>query len=307
MKLLIQNYSSESTTEPLYINECVNRSEVGTSVIWGDKSVSTYDMFDKASPDLFITHYTLVSQDMIKYLSSSKIDVVLNITGAEQKHVDMIEEVLSTNKIKCPLLFTNKPNGVNEILQRKTKLVSIMHGADPFLKNQKIDAPNYKIEAGIFCDYPPDKNIRDAADPYGTYHFLSSTTHLVNDVDICLPIVHLNGLYEKYDKFIVSTGDMNIPQHFFDALLYGNQAFLHCRKKTHNDKMREVLSVLSPKKSLLYGEENNINFNSVRNNIIVKHTAVSRVQRLFGRLSQSGMVDSLHKVAKEISNDHSRP
>ena len=155
MKLLIQNYSSEETTEPLYINECVNRVEGSSSAIWGDKSVSAYDMFDAVNPDLFLTHYTLLSDDVVKYLSSSGIDLVLNITGAEQGHIDMLEEIISNNKIKCPLVFTNKPQGLSQIIQRKTKLVSIMHAADPFLKMQKIESPEYSFRGWVLLQLSP--------------------------------------------------------------------------------------------------------------------------------------------------------
>ena len=305
MKLMIQNYSSEETTEPLYINECVNRVDGSSSTIWGDKSVSAYDMFDTVKPDLLLTHYTLLSNDIVKYLSSSDIELVINITGAEQGHVDTLEEIISTNGIKCPLIFTNKPQGLNQIIQRKTKLVSIMHAADPFLKIQKIESPEYSLDAGFFCNYPPDSKIKEIAKNYATHHYLSTINHLVKDVDICIPLVHLHGLYGSYGKNIISSGDVGLPQQFFDSILYGNETFFHCRKDSHEDKMRKALGSLSPDKSLLYKDGERPNFNKVRDNVIAKHTAVSRTQRLFGRLSNSSLVDSLHKVAEEISNDYS--
>ena len=124
-------------------------------------------------------------------------------------------------------------------------------------------------------------------------------------MDICVPLVHLHGLYGKYGRIVISSGDVGLPQQFFDSILYGNETFFHCRKDSHEDKMREVLGSVSPNKSLLYGDGEKPDFKKLRDNVILKHTAVSRVQRLFGRLSNSPLVNSLHKVAEEISNDYS--
>ena len=71
MKTLIQNYTSALSTEPMYINKCLNECG-GQSVLWSDPSVSAFDAFDHSSPDLFITHYKFLTNDVVKYLSQNK-------------------------------------------------------------------------------------------------------------------------------------------------------------------------------------------------------------------------------------------
>ena len=111
MKILLQNYATSDTSEPLYISECVNSLAGLESFLWKDNSVSAFDMFDVIQPTTFITHYSLLSKDIIKYLSgNNKIECVLNVTGAEQQHIDMIDEIVATNKIQCPFIFTNQPS-----------------------------------------------------------------------------------------------------------------------------------------------------------------------------------------------------
>ena len=136
MKALVQNYAAANNTEPLYLSECLNAVGIDTTT-WKRQDLSAFDMFDLAKPNLFITHFSLMTDDIIKYLSGNKhIDCVLNITGADQKHVDMLDEIFQQNKIKCPFVFTNQPTKLNGLISRKTKLISIMHGADYFLRQQ---------------------------------------------------------------------------------------------------------------------------------------------------------------------------
>ena len=53
MKILFHNYSSSTSTEPLYLHNALQKCGV-ESVIWGDPNMSAYDVFDTTKPDVFV-------------------------------------------------------------------------------------------------------------------------------------------------------------------------------------------------------------------------------------------------------------
>ena len=68
MQVLIQNYATSRSTEPLYFSETLN--EVGVrAILWQNPEVGAFDMFDTVQPSLFVTNYKLITNDIIKYLT----------------------------------------------------------------------------------------------------------------------------------------------------------------------------------------------------------------------------------------------
>ena len=79
MKTLIHNYSSGLSTEPMYFNQCLTECGV-ESHLWGDPNVSAFDMFDAINPEIFISHYRFLTNDIIKYIrQNNKIEMILNM------------------------------------------------------------------------------------------------------------------------------------------------------------------------------------------------------------------------------------
>ena len=97
MKTLIQNYTSSISTEPMYIERCL--LECGQEAqLWANPGLSAFDAFDSSNPDLFITHYSFLTQDIVKYLSSKRnISMALNITGAGKQEIEKIEQIEPIN------------------------------------------------------------------------------------------------------------------------------------------------------------------------------------------------------------------
>ena len=69
MRVLIHNYSTSQTTEPLYLTEAFNAIEGVTANIWSAQvNASTFDVFDSFKPDLFITDIKMISNDIFYFL-----------------------------------------------------------------------------------------------------------------------------------------------------------------------------------------------------------------------------------------------
>jgi hypothetical protein len=288
----------------LYFSECLNAVGIETTT-WKRQDVSAFDMFDMAQPSLFISHYSLVTNDIIKYLSgNNKIDCVLNITGASQQHVDMLHGTFKQNKIKCPFVFTNQPTKLNGLIGGKIKLISIMHGADYFLRQQGLNMTKYNIELGIVTDYACKNSLQELTDNYKTYHYL---THEESpESDIVSPVLHMYPLYSNYLQTIIAYDEMSIPQSFFDALLYGNEAYLLPRSSQQTQRLSEaVKSVIQTDVDLVYTPDKipkagTVDFSSVKQRILSNHTCFHRVKRLLSKLKCSDAEQNIDKLIGEV-------
>ena len=310
MQALIQNYATPNSTEPLYVSECLNAIDDCKSTVWNSNQISAFDIFDIVQPDVFITHYRMLSNDLIKYLSGSKIECVFNITDAQQDHIDQLDEVFRSHKIKCPFIFTNQPRLFNTLLQRKTKLISVMHGADIFLPAQGITLPEYQLEMGLITNYKCDtERLNKLLGHYSCYHTLSTDQELSNHVDISTSAMPLYAIYNRYKKMIITHESNYIPQYFFDSLLYGNETYYLTRHSGQQEKTNGVIKeMLQTKCSLACDhdeiEKGKIDFAKLRNQLLTKHTCANRVKRILSRLSCNVLADKLDNLAKEMVHDN---
>ena len=304
MKALVQNYAAVNTTEPLYFSECLSAVGIETTT-WKRQDVSAFDMFDLVQPNLFISHYSLVTNDIIKYLAgNNNIDCVLNITGASQQNVDMLHEVFQQNKIKCPFVFTNQPTQLNMLIGRKTNLVSIMHGADYFLRQQGLNIAKYNIELGIVTNYACKKELQKLTDNYRTYHYI--THEAAPESDIVSPVLHLYPLYSNYLQTIIAYDEMSIPQSFFDALLYGHETYLLPRSSQQKERLSEaVKSSIKTTVDLVYAPDQipkvgAVDLSSVKNRILSNHTCFHRAKRLLSKLKCSEAEHNMDQLISEV-------
>ena len=304
MKALVQNYTAVNTTEPLYFSECLNAVGIETTT-WKRQDVSAFDMFDLAQPNLFISHYSLVTNDIIKYLAANNhVDCVLNISGASQQHVDTLYGIFQQNKIKCPFVFTNQPTKLNGLIGGKTKLISIMHGADYFLRQQGLNIIKYNIELGIVTNYSCKNDLQKLTDNYRTYHYL--THEEAPESDIVSPVLHMYPLYSNYLQTVIAYDEMSIPQSFFDALLYGHEAYLLPRSSQQKERLSgAVKSVIKTAVDLVNTPDHipkvgTVDFSSVKQRILSNHTCFHRVKRLLSKLKCSDAEQNMNQLIDKV-------
>lgn len=205
MKTLIQNYMSGLSTEPLYFNQCL--VECGLeSQIWSDPNTSAFDIFDSVNPDIFISHYKFLTNDILKYLhQTNKIELILNVTGASKEEIQSIEQVYAQHNIKAPFVFTNMYDFTNQHKPSKIKLVNIMPCVDIFLP--PVPAPDFKIDTAIISTNN-NELVKQAVKNKEVYHLLSLGAEN-EDFDLSVDVRSIMGLYNKYNE-IVLVDDVNI-------------------------------------------------------------------------------------------------
>ena len=308
MKVLIQNYASPDSTEPLYICEALNSLDGVEANIWSaSENSSVFDAFDTIKPEMFITHFGYMTNDVVKYLSNNKrIEMLVNVTGATQEVIDQFDEMVSSKNINCPLAFYNTPSSLNLILQRKVKLLSILHGADIYLSQQSVDTPEYEADLAIISNYDVKDRMSEITNSFDTYHYLSTNQEIAGEVDIVAPAMHLYGLYKRYKNILITQDTLCVPQVLFDSIFYGNNVFYLPKYDSQKEKMTGIL------KSSLKTDENitdmeNKNASLIKDKIISSHTCLSRVKRMFSKIKHSEIAKQIDEQIKGLKNDYSNP
>jgi hypothetical protein len=216
----------------------------------------------------------------------------------------MLDGIFQQNKIKCPFVFTNQPIKLNGLISRKTKLISIMHGADYFLRQQGISVTKYNIELGIITNYSCKQDLQALTDNYSTYHYL--THEEAPESDIVSPVMHMYPLYQNYLQTVVAYDDMSIPQSFFDALLYGNEAYLLSRSPQQQERLsKAVQSVIKAAVDLVYTPDQipkagTVDFKGVKQRILSNHTCFHRVKRLLSKLKCSDAEQNMNQLIAKV-------
>lgn len=280
MKFLISDYSSEHTTEPLYLNTIFN--SIGCPSTLCPQNMSTFDAFDIIQPNVFITHFSKISRDVVAYLKDRKdIDIVVNVTNLRQDSLKELESVLYDNNIK-PLFFF--VNNYDHQLKAKTNINVILHGADVLFGSIN---KMFNIDCGIFVDKPEDVN------PVGeTYHYLSNSQKMENIADIVMPAHKLTQFYPSYNKIIFKYFNNMLPQIFFDSAYYGRTVYYDVQDR----------SILDAHLQKLFGESGlcvDEDTGCVSQRIRHKHTCLHRAKSLLSQLPCKEYTDKLQAIIEE--------
>ena len=126
-----------------------------------------------------------------------------------------------------------------------------------------------------------------------SWHVLSTSPD-VESADIKISLQQASLLYRNYDKIIVTTDSGKIPQHFFDAVLYGNKVSFKSKYETQDSVAQEDIAKILGKDSKGW-----------KNKLARKHTCLNRVNKLLSYLGNEDACKSVNKFIKEYVNDYS--
>lgn len=281
MRILVDNYVSETTTEPVYLDRCFKMAGA-ESHLWDRNRSSLYDTFDEVRPDVFVTDYKRIDPTLSKYLSQSTkpISVVVNVTGSGPRQLEAINDFLTNSKAKSPFCFTNIPESVEPIQKSPLRVESIMHGADIFLP---IQPPlKYQIDVGVMAV--------GGFDPALYKHGRSK--HVINagatedyDFDTNIPIHQGPSIYGNYDK-VVLVGSLSrvFTQRFFDVAFHAKEFSVYLEDDEQIKTCVKTTELL---------KMNNVNS---RIPILRSHTALHRAKRFLQKLKCSEMCKNLDKA-----------
>jgi hypothetical protein len=281
MKFVISNYASANQTESYYFNASINLLENHKSVLWDQRSISLYDIFDQFNPDVFICHGKAVPSDIISYCKENGgPKLAINVTGLTQKETNNIEQFLIDNNVEIHFLFTNTHE---KVTNTKTRTINIPFGADVFLSTKK--QISYSIDKCYIVS-----NESDIIDYEGTYHYITNDESLSSKTDAFLPVMSIASLYDNYKEIIIKNNSSTLPQVFFDAVYYGNDVKLVSSKYTD--------LVLNKLLKLEDGE-------SLKEKIKTKHTCLNRTKTLLSQFpDQEGLnkFDQLIEEYRKVKN-----
>ncbi len=287
MKALIQNYINGESTEAGYITECLNRAGAEAE-LWTD-GMSAYDKMDLFMPNVVFCHYMFLTGDIIKYLSNRQIEIVINISGIQQHELDTIAQEIKDKNVKCPFMFSNLPKDSIKVKADGIKIHSIMNAADIFLTASQ-DFDDLDIDLGIVCDYDATSKFSEDTADIRSWHFLSTSPDLENS-DILAPIQQMPSLYGRYKKVIVTVDGPRIPQHFFDAIIHGNEVSFKSKYSIQDEVSQAVITKL-------LGTNNE----SWKTKVEKKHTCLNRVDKMLSLLGVQDLAKNIGKASNDNSN-----
>jgi hypothetical protein len=266
MKIILENYSDDSTTEPMYFAECLNRVGCETA-LWNLDKTSAFDIYDIVSPDVVVVNLSSITIDLFKVLrGKSNTELVVNVSGASQDEILALEVATKSNRINCSLIFGDGTD------QYKTNLkyLQVLKGADIFLQKQANVIPGFLIDKAFMIEED------DEVSSTGCYHIIGLSRGI--KCDIAVPISAFYQLCKNYKEIIIKKTTTGLTQFFFDAHFYGGNVSIETGGKNKSE-IDELLS--------LHFDED------VQRSIKTKHTCTRRVARW---LQKIGCKDEAGKV-----------
>lgn len=209
MKVLIHNYSSEISTEPIALAKVL--SKVCSLTLW-PAGISAFDVFDAIEPDVFICKAMRLNQEMVKRASSSNCKIVINCEGLTTEQLPEVDRIIKNN-------FKYANTGTMPI---HTKLCF-----DPFIVENNQKTPTYRAHfMSLVGKKPENRFLRK-----GSSHIVSYSEDY-KEADIHVPIHFLANLYDKYNKLGIDT----MSQIAYDAAYYGGSCYVFDENKTITEK-----------------------------------------------------------------------
>ena len=292
MKTLIQNYCSVLSTEAMYFHRCIQEAG-GEAIMWHPNQQSAFDTFDYVKPDMFITHFKFLTQDIIKYLSGNKnIGMALNVTGATKENIGEIEQICS--QLNLVTMFSNLYEANNNLKGVRSKINGIYPGADVFLP--VMPTPEYKIKNCILSldENEQLKNIKEQEDEYHVFSFNPSPQESYSDMTV--DVTSAVSFYGKYDTCHL-VGDINFvsSQILFDSLLKADSVKIKV-PDPQQSMLEGIFGSLFREPSCDYDEVSDI----IKSQVRTRHNCFKRASRLCRFIKNSDMSSKLGKMGESL-------
>ena len=215
MKILIDNYSDYSQSQPLYFHE--GFKELGhQSTVFDVASSSIFDVCDTLTPEFLIMSAKRMQSDVIEYLKQSQnIKLLINIDGLNTDNIKELTAFLKGNNIKVPFLFSSNVDLPQTV--QGYKIVKVYQAADT---NQVQDLHfDYQVDKAIFINKPNQSIAYESS-----FHVISTEQELKDNVDIFLPCVTLRSIFTKYNEIIFKELT-EVSQLFLNAIYSGTKTY----------------------------------------------------------------------------------
>ena len=287
MKILFQNYTNDLSTEAMYLAHALKMADVETD-LWSEANMSAYDVLDGYRPDMVLTSFRVLTNDIVKYLSQGRSpELVLNVTGASEDDCKKIDDLSESLKIR--MIYTNAFTKREKFT--KLKLEGIYPAADIFMQRRPIQPA---LPLGILNDGNPEC-VAKAVGEHKTYHLLS-----LQDGDYSDHRVNVSSLHEVYclyERFVITgTPDLVNSQAFFDSCLACHKVDILPEKESETQFYNGFLKSIFSEPT---GDIDNLG-EQLKKQIVAKHTPFNRAERLMRLLKNDQAVRNLQNLRNNV-------
>ena len=292
MKLLIQNYSNSCSNQPMYLNECLSRVGVDSKMWNLNEQISVYDKLDSERPDVLVTSFATIHQDIVSYLTNNtSIKLVVDITGIDQAILNNLDALLKNQNIQCPFYTSQDYKFLTTVKCDSRKVVNLLPCYDIFAT--KTPTPDYNIQAAVVSNRLSEK-FTETCKLYETYHKVVMADNPDASFDLQANILNMNSLYDKYEE-VVLTGDVNFAcsQVFFDGFVKAKKLTVKVPEE-QQELFNQVLS------TLFYEEEDEPSIDNIKSQIKKHHSCFNRAAQFAKELGQEEISKTLLEVVKQI-------
>jgi hypothetical protein len=283
MRVLIQDYSSPNSTEPMYLCQSFNSVGIQAS-LWNSDRMSAYDVFDSFQPNLFVAHFTKITSDCVKYLAQNQhIKSIINMTGAQQNHVEQLDDLLRKTGLNCQFIFTSTPKKMNKLKSSVVEVVELLAAADIFAAATQPKPEDFNVENCVITNYDSRSRLSSQLD--GTsHHFISNSAELTEQLDITAPELNLQALYPNYKNVIISRDDQVIPQSLFSSIYHGANVFYKGKYETQAKVVMDSLQNIYRGIEGCFELGESFSHKKIREETVRKHTCFNRTQKICAKL-----------------------
>lgn len=288
MKILFHNYTNSLSTEPLYLHNALVKSGIN-SVLWSNKQISAYDMFDTHKPDVFVTHFQVFTYDIMNYLkNNNNCQIVMNVTGASQSQLESIEKTFSEFSFKCPFIFTNS---FDPIPKSKLNLVTMYPASDIFNLDY-MQSKDFTIPEAIISD-KFDEKVQNYIANKEVFHLLYiNGNELDSNFDIRVSVQSLPQIYRLYKKItLIADNDICCSQVFLDMNLNCNEVEIQSANPNGFKKMLSEMFVESDNENIQQ---------EIKNQIKARHTPFHRAARFMKYLGNNDAMRQIDNVKSQL-------
>ena len=276
MKFIIENYSDQTHTQPLYFHDVINKNEDHSSIMHDPSRDSVYDVLDKHTPDYYVTYANLLTQDFVVYQKNENknIKLLLNVSYLSSDQIMTLDKNLHDDNVNCPLFFSNTNQNKLPKL-RNRRILQLSDAADTNLSHVKTNL-KYNLQKAFFIL----KSFKPQDD--GPHHIITNIQQLNKDSDIVLPEAKLVSLYKNYDEIIFYGISDYIPQSFFDCLYLGCKVYYI----SDNTEVHNLINILlKPEQSLNYHDKDRmVDFSKLHAYVKEKHCGQNRVKTFLSQI-----------------------
>lgn len=276
MKFLIDNYSTNDSTQPLYLHQSLNSMEHSCSLI-NLAASSVFDALDTINPEIIIISAQRFHKHLIVYLQQNadkNIKVILNVDATSRVDLELLLKFLSEQGINVLFGFTSNYDMPQSVA--RVNILKVLPAADV---NEVVQPDfEYKIDKAVIvnaldCDFSDTKS----------FHVISTNSQLNDQVDICSSSIMLRGLYKNYDEIVIKNMDQ-ISQVFLEAILNGNKVY-YDNKDSDEELAKTINNIFKLDVDLNYSSQNKTtNFDDIRKVIREKHLGSNRTKTLLSQI-----------------------